>query len=104
MIFYAPVFCLKEIREHKQLIQKKSKITEDEFLIMRKTLEQDVLFLNTSIYKNHFVPCPDNNDVDFLAVANFLKLPLWSNDKKLKEQNRIKIINTTELLALLKFP
>ena len=41
---------------------------------------------------------PDFKDIHYFALALKLKCPIWSNDKRLKEQNQVKIVSTTELL------
>ena len=45
---------------------------------------------------------PDPNDTQYFALALKLNCPIWSNDKKLKEQSEIKVLNTSELIELLK--
>lgn len=45
---------------------------------------------------------PDENDVQYLALALKLNAPLWSNDKMLKRQRAVKIVTTAELLDLLR--
>jgi predicted nucleic acid-binding protein len=42
--------------------------------------------------------CPDPDDTEYFALALQLNCPLWSNDKKLKNQQEIRVINTIELL------
>jgi len=45
--------------------------------------------------------CPDENDIQYFALALKLNIPIWSNDKKLKEQNKVKVYSTEELKELL---
>ena len=40
---------------------------------------------------------PDPDDMAYFALALKLNCAIWSNDKKLKDQNKIKIYNTHEL-------
>ena len=44
---------------------------------------------------------PDDKDVMYFALALKLRCIIWSNDAKLKEQDKIIIYNTTEILGLL---
>jgi predicted nucleic acid-binding protein len=60
-------------------------IPEEEFLIFRDKAEQ---------------LCPDEKDITYFALALYLKCPIWSNERKLKEQNEIKIYATHELIRL----
>ncbi|MBT5021736.1 hypothetical protein HOK51_08530 [Candidatus Woesearchaeota archaeon] len=46
--------------------------------------------------------CPDENDVDYFALALKLNCAIWSNDKKLKNQNSIIVYSTEELINLIK--
>ena len=43
----------------------------------------------------------DKDDTPILAVALYLKAPIWSNDAHFKKQNKVKIYNTEELRQLL---
>ncbi len=44
---------------------------------------------------------PDQDDNHYLALAMLLDCPVWTCDKRLAQQDKIKIISTSELLALL---
>ncbi len=41
---------------------------------------------------------PDRKDADYIALALKLKCPLWSNDKKLKDQEEVRVYSTKELI------
>ncbi|MEK6968674.1 MAG: PIN domain-containing protein [Nanoarchaeota archaeon] len=43
---------------------------------------------------------PDPDDVAYFALALYLGCPIWSNDKRLKEQNKVRIITTKELAQI----
>ncbi len=42
--------------------------------------------------------CPDENDVDYFALALKLNCSVWSNDKALKNQRHIDVISTEGLI------
>ncbi len=42
----------------------------------------------------------DKNDVQYIALALKLRLPIWSNDKDLKQQNKIIIYHTHDLIKI----
>ena len=44
---------------------------------------------------------PDENDVLYFALALKLKCGLWSNDKRLKEQNKVIIYSTSEFMKII---
>src|SRR3989338_10121248 len=76
----------KEIEEFIVILKGRIKIiSEEEFLKFRKKAEEI---------------CPDEKDVTYFALAIYLNCPIWSNEKKLKEQTEIRIYSTYELLEL----
>ena len=44
--------------------------------------------------------CPDKDDAEYFALALHLNCPIWSNDQKLKKQNKVRIITTKELINI----
>jgi len=44
---------------------------------------------------------PDPDDIQFLALALKLKLPIWSEDRALQRQSLVKVFTTSELLKAL---
>jgi len=43
----------------------------------------------------------DVDDVDYFALALKLNCPIWTNDKRFKDQEKIKIFSTLKLIELL---
>jgi predicted nucleic acid-binding protein len=41
--------------------------------------------------------CPDENDLEYFALALKLRYAIWSQDKTLKQQQIIRIYSTEEL-------
>ena len=99
----APEFALEEINKYKKEIIKKAKISEEDFKISRIDLAISIKFFKLEAYGNFlkraFETSPDKNDIDFFALALKLNCPLWSNDKKLKEQDKIKVYASHELIG-----
>nr|QBM01182.1 hypothetical protein [uncultured archaeon] len=105
--FFSPEYALKEINNHINEIINKTGITNEKFQELRKDLAICVEFVPSEEYKDFLKEAslllpnyPD--DIDFLALATKLKLPIWSNDTHLKSQNKIMIYTTKEFLNLLK--
>ena len=46
--------------------------------------------------------CPDQKDIVYFALALYLRCPIWSNDKKLKEQMGVRVYAPHELMEMLK--
>lgn len=101
----SPEFSLEEINKYKDEIMKKAKISEDEFKVSKIDLAIYVKFFSMNEYKVFLKKAleisPDSNDIDFIALALKTNLPLWSNDRKLKKQNIIKIYSTEEMIKKL---
>ena len=105
-IFFAPSFALFEIEEHKEEILAKSGISKEQLDIILITFSMKIKFVEPSEFK-YFVKkakeiCPDEDDTEFFSLCLAKNLPLWSNDKKLKEQNFVHVLNTSELVKILK--
>ena len=43
---------------------------------------------------------PDIDDTQYIALALRIGCCLWSNDKKLKEQNQVKVYSTEEITSM----
>ena len=101
---YTGIFMI-EINKYKKDILEKTGIMEDEFKVSKFDLAISVKFIPVEDYKSHLKQAlevsPDPNDIDFLALALKLNLPMWSNDLKLKQQNQVKILTTKEIIQLL---
>ena len=44
---------------------------------------------------------PHEEDAPYLALAMFLNIPIWSNDKGFKNQEKVRVYSTQELLVVL---
>jgi predicted nucleic acid-binding protein len=102
MNLYAPEFSLEEINKYKKEIIRKNNLTEEEFDHIKFDLAIAIKFIPVEGYaqflKTALKISPDPNDTDFFALAIQLKLPIWSNDTQLKNQEKIVTFTTTELI------
>lgn len=102
MQLFAPILALHEINAHRQEIQRKASIPEKDFRSLRKELALAVTFVDVEAYgpllKMARRVFPDPKDADFFALAMKLDLDLWSNDLKLKNQERVRVLSSSELL------
>ncbi|MBI4174613.1 MAG: hypothetical protein HY517_03125 [Candidatus Aenigmarchaeota archaeon] len=101
----APDWLFSEIEEHKDEILKLSDISEDELEVFMKLIRSCVRIFEPDEIKEHLdvasSACPDPDDVPYFALAMKLSCPVWSNDKKLKEQSEVKVLSTDELRRML---
>lgn len=99
---FAPEYALEEINKYRKDICKKAGITEKKFRELRHDLAIAVVFMPIEEYerklKSAATISPDPKDSDFFALSLHLKHAIWTNDTRLKDQNKIKIVTTKDLL------
>lgn len=100
----SPEFSLEEIGKYKDEIMRKAKIDLDEFSRLRRELILYVDFFSLDAYgkflKEAVKVSPDKDDVDYFALALKLGVSIWTNDKLLKRQDVVNILNTMEVMKL----
>ncbi|MEM0172254.1 MAG: PIN domain-containing protein [Thermoproteota archaeon] len=99
-----PSFCVEELLKYKELICKKSNISNKVFREIFNELKAFVKIVPLTEYSKFLAKakkiCPDPDDVDFFALALKLDCPIWSNESRLKRQSKINFF-TKELMKLL---
>lgn len=95
---YAPVSLLKETDKYMAMIRQRTSLSDTELQRFSKLLRRTITFMEVN---SEGFTAPDPADADYLCLAENLGIPLWSNDRLLKEQNLVRVITTAELLALL---
>jgi len=103
-LLFAPEFALEEIKKYENEIVRKAKITKKEFNFLREELAIAIEFIPLNEYNSYLKKAlgfsPDENDIDFFALALKLKIPLWSNDKLLKKQSIVRVLETKDVLKI----
>jgi predicted nucleic acid-binding protein len=103
---YTSEFFFEEYTKHLATIAKKTKLSERD---IRDLLNEFLLEAKIRVFANPELEsfreeaekiCPDPDDVFYFQLALKLDCPIWSNDKALKKQDKIKIYTTKELLDL----
>jgi predicted nucleic acid-binding protein len=104
---YTPPFILEELSQHTPLLSSKTGISEKEImgLVLELLYTSNIEIINdkelTEVKRVAEKIAPDKNDSAYFAVALYKNCEIWSNDRPLKKQNRIIVITTKELLAIL---
>lgn len=105
IILLAPEFLIEEFGKYRGVILKKMHRTEAEFNRFLKILRRRISIVKKEeiepFIENAIQISPDPKDSLYFALALRLKIPIWSNDKRLKNQNEVQILNTKELLGKL---
>lgn len=100
---FAPEFLLDEIKKYQNLIIEKMHRSQDDFEHYLRILSEYIIV----IPKEDIMPfmesaekiSPDPKDSAYLALALAISSGIWSNDKKLKEdQDEIDVFSTADLL------
>ncbi len=105
--FLAPEFIKQEFKKYKKECLKKSGISELEFSKRKKEVFDKIKFIQFSQYKSmmkrakEMMKDIDIDDSPYIALALKLNSPVWSNDFLLKNQNKVKVLSTEEIVELL---
>ena len=99
---YSPDYVLSELAEHKKEIEEKTGSSYSEAL---SRMKKYVIFIEEKEYRHHLKEAedglPDKEDAPYYALAMKLSVPIWSNDKHLKKQDKAITLTTKELIDLL---
>jgi len=102
--FIAPEFIKSEHDKHKEECLLKSKLSEQQFEMRQKEIEESIKFSKESEYENSLEKADDlisdSDDIDFLALALSTNSAIWSNDPHLKQQSLVPVYTTKELLDI----
>ena len=102
LTLFAPEFLLDEFLKYEQHILEKSNRSKEDFNHFLSILREEIEIIpQKKIYP--FIQkaekfSPDPKDTIYLACALTIEAKIWSNDKKLKEdQDEVEVITTEEL-------
>jgi len=103
---YAPEYLFEEFAEHREEILQKSHRSEAEFWKVMAVLKSKISVVPFSecerFMKRARGVSPDKDDVIYFAVAFAIRGAIWSNDKNLKCQKAVQILNTGEIARRIK--
>lgn len=103
---YSPDFIIEEIIEHLGEFEQKTKLNREKLIFNFKELLRlaNIRLINKNLFADFINPAikisPDICDVAYFALALKLNCPIWSNDKLLKMQDKVKIYSTEEIFKL----
>jgi predicted nucleic acid-binding protein len=106
--FLFPSFIFSEMEKHKGMLISKSGIPKEEFdillsiILAKVTIIPDSMLLKQKKKALILAKKTDIDDLVFFACAlSYKGSVLWSNDKRLKKQRKIKVLNTKEIMDLI---
>ncbi len=107
-LFIFPEFIFEEIEKHKEELFKKAEMNKEDFNKILQLILTKVVMVPNEVLQTHkkealeIIKDIDINDIIFIACA--LVYPnsiIWSDDKRLKTQTKIKVLNTKEIIEII---
>ncbi len=99
-------FLFTEFEKYRELIKKKTERSEEEFEKFMEILQKKIRLIPYEEIEPFIEEaekiCPDPKDAQYFALALKLNCGIWTNDKKLKNQDKIDIYFTEEIKEVLK--
>lgn len=103
---FSPETLLKELERNKAEVRSKASFSESEMDAFLELVLPEVKLIFEEDFR-HFLPEARNllpehpKDSPYLALALKLGCPIWSYEKRMKGQKRVKVLATSELLELI---
>ncbi len=103
----SPEYVLTEIEKHKQELIEKAKMDENKFNLLLELILSEITIIQKKEYERYLEEAKslitDKDDSPFLALAICFNCVLWSNDRKIKEQqHRVNVYSTEDLIKKLR--
>ena len=100
---YAPEYLFEEFEEHREEIMQKTHRGESEFWEVMDILKSRISVVPVSEFEKFMEKAkkvsPDKDDAIYFAAALAIGGAIWSNDRRLKGQKAVLILNTAEIAA-----
>ncbi|MEK6952687.1 MAG: PIN domain-containing protein [Nanoarchaeota archaeon] len=100
---FAPTLLFRELEKNSQKIKEISGFSDIDFDVFVGILKLRIISISLDDFSDKLEEaksiCSHLKDVPYFAVALKLDCPIWSGEKKLKKQSKIRVFNTKELVA-----
>lgn len=98
----SPDFVFEELAKDKVRVRKYAGIAEIEFIIFFSLLEKRIESMPKLEYDKFLSKAkelaPHAKDIPYFALALSLNCPIWSDEKAFKQQSKVKVYSTSELI------
>jgi predicted nucleic acid-binding protein len=98
LILVTPEFIIDEFLKYEDLILRKMHRSNEDYVLIMHMLKDIVNVIPEEEYSQYIKEAstfsPDEKDTLYLALALKLNSAIWSNDKKLQNQDRVKVYST----------
>ncbi len=93
---------LEELSKYEKKILEKTHRNHGYFIRLKNVLSRRIIFIPKEdldpFFKIADSIAPDPDDFMYFALALYVEADIWSNDKKLKDQDTIKVWSTEDIL------
>ena len=101
---YSPEFIIEEFLKYEDEILEKTSRTRENFVMTMHMLKDIISVVPQEEYSALIVQgkeiSPDPNDVLYFALALKLNCAIWSNDTRLKMQDKVKVYSSSEVMKM----
>ncbi len=105
--FIAPEYLFIEIRKHFDEMMTKTELSQEELEAVLNFLEEQIETIPFEEFDDMYGEAknvsPDPDDVPYFALALKMNCAIWSNDRKLRGQDAVKVYTTQEIIQMLEF-
>ncbi|MEW6221796.1 MAG: PIN domain-containing protein [Candidatus Hadarchaeota archaeon] len=103
--FIAPEFLFLEVGRHFDEILERSRLSPEELAKVFKLIKEEIKFVPFEEFNEHANEAekvsPHTKDVQYFALALAFDCGIWSKEKAFKDQSRVRVFSTLELIGLL---
>lgn len=106
--FFAPDYLIEEVEKHIPLVSKKNSLSDEENKKILNILYSYITIVGIEFYQENvsealkMMTDIDIKDTPYVALAlSFDNDGIWSEDKRLSKQNKIKIWSTQEIMKII---
>jgi len=103
--FYVPEYSVEEVEEHMSLLRERTRLSEEEIRSALRILLTNIQviparsILTKWSEAEEIMRLIDRNDIPFVAASLSTACDgIWSDDKDLKRQRRVRIWSTSEMM------
>ena len=103
--FVTPDYTIDEIKEHRDELKKKIKLTDEEFEILVALFFERITIIPESEFKQCFHECKndisDPDDIPHLAACLATRAEgIWAHDPHFLEQHKVKVFTDIDMLRM----
>jgi len=107
--FYTPDYVITEINRYQNYLCEKARLSITDYNVILYTILENIELVPYSLFEkymdeaNRLMKNIDVKDSPFIAVGIAIKADgIWSEDKHLHKQNRLKVYSTKDLIDILR--